>query len=330
MAEAVVTVARVLSADEATALVGTPVNASLAPTLASPADGEVLRLVDAADGETLGLVTRLPLGLRQGLREVVTGLTYGNDAARRVKVMQLRSRIFGYSPRNPLIRQEACRASRLARDEPEAEALLERVADHLSDEFEQLLPARAQNDREVVSGSVLAEWRLGERSLWTSGVINHDSVLPYHRDANNLDAWSAMPTLRYGMSGGHLHLPEYGVVFPTGDGDVTWFYGRGLVHGVTDLYRRRPGGYRYSVVFYALARLRSCASYAAETAYSAANRTARERAMADEVRALIGLSPEPPTAGSRSTGWAPRADGDPALSGLGANLADARQPGAAT
>jgi uncharacterized protein YodC (DUF2158 family) len=85
------------------------------------------------------------------------------------------------------------------------------------------------------------------------------------------------------MDGGYLHVPEYGIVFRVDDGDVTWFCGRDLVHGVTPMTTRKKGGYRYTVVYYALAGMKDCRTYAEETAAGAQRRTEREQKMAREL-----------------------------------------------
>lgn len=285
MTETVVEVHRLVQAVDATALIGTPVGVDLDPTVKSPRDGDRLRFVDA--GQTVALVTRLEPGMRGQLRRVVLGASFGQGVARHGRSMGYSGATFGYAPRKAIARQEGCRLTSFGRDNEDGERLLEELAADLSAEFTTLLPEQADADNRVLSNSVLNDWRLNETSLWTSGVINNASVLPYHRDDNNLDTWSAMPTLRYGMAGGHLHVPEYGIVFPCGDGDVTWFYGRGLVHGVTPMRERKPDAYRYSLVFYALRGMVNCGTYAAETVHAARKRTEREKRLAAEIRAAV-------------------------------------------
>jgi hypothetical protein len=283
MIEQTVDVHRVMSADDANAVLGKQVGTELAPTFASPADGRYVRLIE--DGETVGLITRLRPADRVRLRHLVTGYTYGDGVARQGRGnMSFVGVTFGYAPRRVMARQEGCRMTAFGRDDADGERFLEDLARELTDEFAELVPNQAAHDVEVLGSSVLTDWRMGETSLWTSGVINKANVLPYHRDGNNLNTWSAMPTIRYGMDGGRLHVPEYDLVFPCGDGDVTWFYGRGLVHGVTPMRERKPGAYRYSLVFYALKGMTSCTEYAAETARAHVRRTARERAEADSTR----------------------------------------------
>lgn len=285
MTETIHRVGRILSPAEATQLVGSPVGTELDPSFRSPANGSHVRIVDG--DQTVGLVTRLPKLLLAQLRHNIVGMPLGQNVARHR--MAVVGRTFGYAPRKAIARQEGCRPTALDRDKPAVSDILRRIASHLSTEFEELLPEQASADRSTVEGQVLGDWLLGE-SAWTSGVINSSNVLPYHRDGNNLDAWSAMPTMRYRTAGGHLHVPEYGLVFPCGDGDVTWFYGKGLVHGVTNMSRKRgrpgqPDPYRYSIVYYALRGMKDCATYAEETTGATRRRTERERAEVAKIRA---------------------------------------------
>ena len=294
--ERVEEVRRVMTAKEAGAMVGTAVGTDLVPTFASPPVGSHVRVVDKETGEPVAFVTRLPRDRAAELRAALRASDrLLGDQARHAKGMLGKAVTFGYLPRKPMAKREACTASSFIRDAPKIEDALERLALDLSEQFDALFPARAAADARTIDDSVLADWRLAEKSLWTSGVINKTSTLPYHRDGNNFETWSAMPSIRYGMAGGHLHLPEYDLTFPIGDGDVTWFYGRGLVHGVTPM-RPRPGkrddAYRYSCVFYAVRGLKDCRTYAEETRLQAIRRTERERATAAALRERLALNPE--------------------------------------
>jgi hypothetical protein len=147
---------------------------------------------------------------------------------------------------------------------------------------------------------VLPDWRLTDHALWTSGVINKESPLPYHRDGNNFDAWSVMPVVRRGVRGGHLHLPEYDMVVPCRDGYAVAFYGKRLVHGVTPMERTTPDAYRVSVVYYALRGLKDCHTFAAETARAAVRRTERESRLGSKESILDGIGQ--PMLGKRNSG----------------------------
>jgi hypothetical protein len=280
---------RALPPDDASLLVGTLVDRPMDPSFKSPRDGDHVRVLDGR-GQTLALVTRLTPEHRARLRDLVTGMRFGQDVGRIGRGMSQVGAVFGYSPPKVMARLEGCRSTTFGRDHPEGQQLLTEIADQLAADFAELMPDQAAHDHDTIDASVLTDWRMGESS-WTSGVINQANLLPYHRDGNNLDTWSAMPTIRLGMDGGRLHLPEYDLVLPCGDGDVTWFYGKGLVHGVTPMTRRRPDAYRYSLVFYALKGMVNCATYAEETKRAHARRTARERAETDRIRDKLALPP---------------------------------------
>ena len=200
-----------------------------------------------------------------------------------------RSRTFGYAPRRPVIRREACGITTLGRDQPDVEKMLESYADQLSGLLESIDPAIVEHGREVV-GQVLPT------KLWTSGVVNDTAQLPYHRDGFNFPVWSAMPVIRRGTRGGYLHIPEYDVVLPCADGTASFFEGYRLVHGVTPITRVKKGdGYRISCVFYALKGMKNCRTAAEESALGRRRRTERERDMAE--RLAHGITGIPDGAG---------------------------------
>jgi hypothetical protein len=192
-----------------------------------------------------------------------------------------KSRTFGYAPRRPVIWREACAITTLGRDQPEIERVLESYADQFAEGLAMIDPELVERGQRETA-AVSADWKLGEAKLWTSGVVNDTAQLPYHRDGFNFPVWSAMPVLRRGTRGGHLHLPEYDLVIPCFDGTVTYFEGYRLVHGVTPITRvkGRTGGYRLSAVYYALRGMKNCRSAAEESAYGRRKRTEREAEMA--------------------------------------------------
>lgn len=190
-----------------------------------------------------------------------------------------RSRTFGYRPRRATHFRESCGITSLAQDRPDIERLLEAYADQFSGMLHLIDPTIAPADAAAL-GDVLPEWRIGEAKLWTSGVVNDTAQLPYHRDRFNFSTWSAMPVVRRGVRGGHLHLPEYNAVLPCADSTVILFPGERLLHGVTPLERATPDGYRISVVYYALKGMKTCLEYATEIAQGAQARTQREADMA--------------------------------------------------
>ena len=190
------------------------------------------------------------------------------------------SRTFGMASRSVVLKRESCRPASLAWDFPQAQMVLNGAAEALGNTLKELLPEIHEHDSAVLE-QVLPEWRMTEDSLWTSGVINQSSQLPYHRDRANFETWSAMPVVRRGMSGGHLTFPEYGITVNCRDGWALYFNGNRYVHGVTPMTAKTKDGYRYSIVFYALRGMKDCHTYAVEVGEARKRRTEREIKMAE-------------------------------------------------
>ncbi|WIC89120.1 oxidoreductase [Arthrobacter phage Kharcho] len=287
-----VSVERVATAAEATTLVGEAV-AATTPNIPSPkTSGDITRVVDKADGMVVGIITKLDPEWTANLRRAVITIEMGS-VARMGGRMAGGGRTFGWSPKRVMNGRETCRAASAASNYPSQHEVLSSLAKHLTDQFADLLPDRAAADQTVLQ-EVLEDWKMEEGALWTSGVINKSATLPYHRDGMNFQTWSAMPSLRKGMEGGHLHLPEYDITFPVRDGEVTWFCGKDLVHGVTPMKIKKkvPGAYRYSIVYYALSGMKDCRTFAEETTISAQLRTERELRMAAEIKDRLAAARE--------------------------------------
>lgn len=274
----VMMVKRIMTDKEASALIGERVIQSQPNVPKATVDNPVY-ILDEDTREIVGILTKLPKDRIKALRKAVQTFEMGT-VARMGKSMEGGGRTFGWSPKRVLNRRESCRSTSAAGEYPAEHAVLAELSGWLGEQFRELYPERAAAD-DTVLRSVRSDWLMDEKSLWTSGVINRSATLPYHKDGMNFHTWSAMPSLRYGMDGGHLHVPEYGITFPVNDGDVSWFCGRDLVHGVTPMLTRKRDGYRYSIVYYAMAGMKDCRTFAEETAAGAERRTAREQQMAE-------------------------------------------------
>lgn len=268
-------VTRLCSSDGATALVGTAVPAM-------PPNVSIAGVYHDADTKA-PVFAYLPLershvGL---LRRHVVG--YKCVAVQRNANYVTRSTTFGYSPRAAINLRDGCRASQFMRDERDRENVLDATASVLQNMLGHIDSSIVNRDRETLD-VIERDWFIGDTDLWTSGVINQSSTLPYHRDRFNFPTWSAMPVLRRGMSGGFLHIPEYGATIACRDGWAVFFPGHDLVHGVTPMRPRLKDAYRYSIVYYALRGMKDCHTAAKETAYARRRRTEREIAMASSLR----------------------------------------------
>lgn len=274
---------RVLTTAEASELVGDKV-APAEPNLNAPTV-----LTDAETGEPV--LAYLPIPDKAELRRAVMTVKY--QSTPRASGMNSMSRTFGASPRRPVYGRDGCHQSSVMLENPAAGAVLEQWAVNLEAMLREFAPGIADHDRELLA-AVEADWRMGE-SLWTSGVINRSSRLPYHRDNFNFPTWSAMPVLRRNMAGGYLRVPEYDLTVACRDGYAVFFPGHELVHGVTPMEPTAPNGYRYSVVYYALRGMKDCFTHAVETEYAKKTRTEREREMARKLEAGETLRPASPT-----------------------------------
>jgi hypothetical protein len=265
---------RVLTTDQATELIGTKV-----PDADPDITSETI-LIDADTGAIVLAYLPLDRDLVRQLRRQIVGFRCAT--VQRNANYETRSSTFGFSPRSAINGREDCRASMFARDEPDRQQVLTATADRLRKMLADIDQSIVDDDLATLS-VIENDWFLGESELWTSGVINQSSELPYHRDSFNFPTWSAMPVLRRGMDGGRLSVPEYGATIACRDGWVVFFPGHDLVHGVTPMRAQAVDAYRYSIVYYALRGMKDCHSAAVETAWARKRRTERERAMAKKI-----------------------------------------------
>ena len=151
--------------------------------------------------------------------------------------------------------------------------------------FREFAPDLYEHDVNNLENADLAnEWRMTDDALWTSGVVNKSSTLPYHRDGFNFATWSAMPVIRRDMAGGYLHFPEYDFTFTARDGWVSFFPGYKYVHGVSETILHTSESVINDRVPISSLLLRSHWSYAVETAKAKESRTKREDGMAEDLK----------------------------------------------
>lgn len=240
--------------------------------------------VDEETNEPFLVYMPMPEDMVPELRQAVRSVKYSSSGVTRQQLgIENHSRTFGMAPRKPFQTREACRPTSLSYEQPNEHDVLVRTADRLSQIMRQIAPDVYEKDAQETA-EVDKEWRISEDSLWTSGVINKTSTLPYHYDGNNFNMWSAMPVVRRGIRGGALSMPEYGVTVECRDGWVLFFPGYRYLHGVTPIVHTAKDAYRYSVVYYCLRGMKDCFTYAVEQAEARKKRTAREVGLASAVK----------------------------------------------
>ena len=240
--------------------------------------------VDEETNEPFLVYMPMPEDMVPELRQAVRSVKYSSSGVTRQQLgIENHSRTFGMAPRKPFQTREACRPTSLSYEQPNEHDVLVRTADRLSQIMRQIAPDVYEKDVQETA-EVDKEWRISEDSLWTSGVINKTSTLPYHYDGNNFNMWSAMPVVRRGIRGGALSMPEYGITVECRDGWVLFFPGYRYLHGVTPIVHTAKDAYRYSVVYYCLRGMKDCFTYAVEQAEARKKRTAREVGLASAVK----------------------------------------------
>lgn len=196
---------------------------------------------------------------------------------RRSRGLLSTSRVFGYTPRNEM-RQDYCSATSLAREAPKEHALVCDLALRLEEHYKRYNPEGWEKHKALTDEKVKDDWRMGGKSIFTSGIINKNNPLKYHNDSGNFnDVYSLMIVFKGGVEGGYLSLPEYDIAFKLPNNSLFMFDGQGLLHGVTPIKYTSDQAYRFSIVYYTLKRMWQCLEPSAELARIQERKTTRER-----------------------------------------------------
>jgi hypothetical protein len=177
--------------------------------------------------------------------------------SKRTDGLTTRSRVFGFKPRNTM-RGDYCKGSSLAYDFPAEHKLVCEYAGKIEGLYQAAHPKGYAAHSEKTQ-TVKNAYRLGQKSIFTSGIINKNNPLKYHFDTGNFKAvYSCMLVFKEGVKGGYLALPEYGVGIQLVHNSIFMFDGQSIMHGVTPITMLHPHSYRYSVVYYSLQQLWKC------------------------------------------------------------------------
>jgi hypothetical protein len=116
--------------------------------------------------------------------------------------------------------------------------------------IERYMPEQFQKQLREME-TVPEKWRFGR--LFTSSISNFNISAPYHQDNANLpNSVNVIITKRANSRGGSLAVPDYGAVFEQPDSSMLVYPAWRNMHGVTPIVPTHDGGYRNSLIFYAL------------------------------------------------------------------------------
>lgn len=121
---------------------------------------------------------------------------------------------------------------------------------------EQVSPEIYKTHKDAVESRVPEEWRFAD--LFTSSISNYNIAAAVHRDNLNVKgAVNVIITKRRNSTGGNLYVPDYGVTLNSADNSMLVYPAWRNMHGVTPIKPTHPGGYRNSLVWYALDAFRA-------------------------------------------------------------------------
>lgn len=121
--------------------------------------------------------------------------------------------------------------------------------------YRDIMPETAQEQERLVR-EIPEKWRFGK--LFTSSISNYNISAPYHTDnANIKGSCNFIITKRNNSKGGNLHVPDYDATFDQCDYSLLVYPAWRNMHGVTPITTTQDGGYRNSLVFYALQSLKN-------------------------------------------------------------------------
>lgn len=165
------------------------------------------------------------------------------------------SKIIGYTQRT-IIRNNECSLALSALESPKAHETLMRLGGYIAKVYKQYLPDEYLDHMEKAKG-ILTDYMV-DASPFTSGIVNKNSALTYHRDEGNIpDTMSCMLALKKEQSGGYLSFPQLNLAFECCNNSLLFMDGQKWIHGVTPITLSN-NGYRYTIVFYTLKGMFKC------------------------------------------------------------------------
>jgi hypothetical protein len=178
----------------------------------------------------------------------------------RSRGLETMSNIFGYAPRNER-RKLPCRATKMTTEYQKHFHLLEDAAKFLGELYQKHNPEQHEKHKAMTLENNRKEYTLSD-GVFTSGNINLNTAVRYHYDFGNYaNVWSAMITLKKGIQGGYLSVPEFGLGIELSHKSALFFDGQSIMHGVTPIIKLKKESKRYTIVYYSLKALWRCLEY---------------------------------------------------------------------
>lgn len=179
------------------------------------------------------------------------------------------SLIFGFAPEDPLKNLPA----RKVENNFETDKLCFHLMKIANKAFWDFQPLLAKRQKAMVASKIGENWIL-PGGLFTSAIVNKNTQLVFHTDNGNIpDCMSVMLTFKIGIEGGDLILPEFDSKLQLENGSAILFDGQSVSHGVEEFHRMNVKSDRFTIVFYALEKLKRAARNQQEElkAFNAAN-----------------------------------------------------------
>tara|TARA_R110000824_G_scaffold110918_4_gene259133 strand:- start:7935 stop:8768 length:834 start_codon:yes stop_codon:yes gene_type:complete len=192
------------------------------------------------------------------LRKAMDTVTWNTSTRTTIKyAMKSTCKIFGYQPRINM-RNMPCNVAALGLQHPQMHQFLCEWTEVVTQIYNELAPVAAKAHKEKTDELIESRFHLAD-SMFTSGIVNKTSQMPYHFDRGNfVGAWSAMLGLKKWIDGGFLVIPEYDLALEISDGSMTLFDGQSRLHGVSPIKKLNDGGERYTIVWYSLEKMWEC------------------------------------------------------------------------
>lgn len=191
----------------------------------------------------------------KNIRWAVKNIKYSKSE--RTGGLKTQSKIFGYSPRNPL-RNDYCNLTTMSESEGKQHKVITEFGKVLSNYYKDYMTDDFNKHQQVVIEKVKPDWIISG-TPFTSGIVNKNNPLKYHLDSGNFKGlMSNMLVLKKDVDGGFLVIPELDIALECPDGSLVIFNGQRILHGVSPIENKYDTSYRYSVVYYSLEQMWKC------------------------------------------------------------------------